>query len=47
MRLVADPVRRLLCGSAVVAQSVSLDDEAEVRPEEIDLEPVHALLRTR
>jgi hypothetical protein len=42
--LIAAPVTRLLGGRAVVAQAVGLDDEAEVRPEEVDPEAVEPLL---
>jgi hypothetical protein len=34
--LVAADVGRLLGGGPMVAQAVGLDDEAEIRPEEVD-----------
>jgi hypothetical protein len=40
VRLVADPIPRLLRGRAVVAQAVRFDDEPEIRPVEVDLVPV-------
>lgn len=45
--LIATPVARLLGGRAVVAQPVGLDDQAEVRPEEVDSEVVEVSLRQR
>ncbi len=45
--LIATPVARLLGGRAVVAQPVGLDDQAELRPEEVDSEAVEVSLRQR
>src|SRR5437899_599166 len=45
MCLVAEAVSGLLCGRAVVAEAVGLDDQPEVRPVEVDLEAVHPRLR--
>jgi hypothetical protein len=42
MRLVTQPVARLCGRGRVIAQAIGLHDEAEVRPEEVDLEPVQA-----
>ena len=36
VRLVASPVSRLLGGRPVVAQAICLDDEAKLRPIEVD-----------
>ncbi len=47
MRLVAQPVPSLLGRRAVVAQPVGLDDEAEVRPVEVDFELIHPLAGQR
>ena len=47
VRLVAHAIACLLGGGAVVAQAVGLDHQAEVGPEEVDLEPVQALARQR
>jgi len=45
--LVAEPVPRLLGGRAVIAKPVSLDDETEVGPVEVDFEVVDPLARER
>jgi hypothetical protein len=42
-----DHVPKLRRGRAVVAEAVRLDDQPEVRPEEIDLEIVDALFGER
>jgi len=49
MGLVSQPVAGLLGRGTVVAQAVGLHDRAEIRPEEVDLEPVYeaACLRLR
>jgi hypothetical protein len=44
--LIAKPVARLGCRGSVVAEAVRLDDEAEVGPEEVDLEAVHPCFRS-
>jgi len=38
--LIADPITRLLGRRPVVAKPIGLDDQTEIRPEEIDLEAV-------
>jgi hypothetical protein len=45
--LVADPVGGLLCRCTVVLKPVRLDDEAQVRPVEVDLEAVEPALGLR
>jgi hypothetical protein len=40
VRLIAQVVASLLGGSAVMAQAVGLDDQTQVRPEEVDLEAI-------
>jgi hypothetical protein len=45
--LIAQPVACLLRGRAVVTEAVALDDQAALRPVEVDLEAVHDLLRER
>jgi len=40
MFLVATTITRLLCGCAVIAQAIGLDNQPQVRPEEIDAEPI-------
>src|SRR5215208_6302986 len=47
MRLVAPAASGLLRGGAVVAKAVGLDEEAEIRPMEIDAEPIHESSRFR
>jgi hypothetical protein len=43
VRLVAQAVARLLGGGAVVAQTVALDNQPQLRPVEVHLEAVHDL----
>src|SRR4051794_5024113 len=45
MRLIAEPVARLLSGGPVIPQPVRLHHQPEVRPVEIDLEAVDPLFR--
>ena len=45
--LITQPVPRLLRWSAVIPQAVSLDDESQIGPEEVDLETIQALARER
>jgi hypothetical protein len=45
--LVTQPIARLLRGRAVVAKAVGLNNQAELRPEEVDVVPVDASLRMR
>lgn len=42
MLLISNSVAHLLRGCSVITQPVGLDDQAEVRPEEVDREPVDA-----
>ena len=47
MGLIAQAIPRLLARGAVVAQTIGLDDEPQIRPEEINPEAVEALLGER
>jgi hypothetical protein len=47
VRLIAEAVARLLGRRAVIAKAVRLDDEAELGPVEVGLEPVHDASRLR
>lgn len=47
MRLVADLVLCLLACRSVVPEAVGLDNQAELRPEEVHAETIHSLLSQR
>jgi hypothetical protein len=47
MGLIANPIPRLLRGSAVVTEAIRLDDKPQIRPEKVDFEPIQPLPRQR